>query len=64
MNLSLFCHHNYELINQFIIDSEFDIVRKGGLTPNTFQSLIRKYVTDYKCVTCGKLKRFVEKTYK
>lgn len=54
---SLFCRHNYELINQFEIMSEFDIVVANGKVPNTWNSQKRKIVTDYKCKKCNKIKR-------
>ena len=60
----LFCSHNYQLINQFEMKSEFDIVVENGLIPNTYNSLKRKFITDYKCSKCNKLKRFVEITAK
>lgn len=54
---SLFCRHNYELINQFEMMSEFDIVVANGKTPNTWNSQKRRIVTDYKCKKCNKIKR-------
>jgi hypothetical protein len=58
----LICKHNYELLNQFEMKSEFDIVQEHGKVPNTHNSQTRKVVTDYKCTKCQKIKRFVEKT--
>jgi len=58
----LFCSHDYSLVNQFIIDSEFDVVVKAGAEPAPHRSLIRTYISDYKCIWCGKLKRLREKT--
>ena len=60
----LFCSHDYHLINQFEIKSEFDIVNDSGRTPNTHCSLIRKYIWDYKCSKCNKLKRLSTTTHK
>jgi len=56
----LFCVHNYQLINQFEIKSEFDIVVENGKIPNTWNRINRKVITDYKCSECNKLKRFEE----
>lgn len=54
---SLFCRHNYELINQFEIMSEFDSVVANGKVPNTWNSQKRRIVTDYKCKKCNNIKR-------
>jgi len=54
---SLFCQHNYELVNQFEMMSEFDIVVANGKVPNTWNSQKRRIVTDYKCKKCNKIKR-------
>ena len=56
------CSHDYEIINQFEMDSEFDSVRKAGYKPNSYHSLKRKHVTDFKCSLCGKSKRLTEVT--
>ena len=58
----IFCKHNWRKVNEFVIDSEFDLVVRANRTPNTWNSLKRKYITDYTCTECGKLKRFIEKT--
>jgi hypothetical protein len=50
------CNHDYFLINHFEMMSEFDIVCSHGYTPNSWNSLKRTYVTDYKCQKCGKIK--------
>ena len=60
----LFCSHNYQLINQFEMKSEFDIVVENGKVPNTWNSRTRKTVTDYKCSECNKLKRLTVNTQK
>ena len=54
---SLFCRHNYELVNQFEMMSEFDIVVANGKVPNTWNSQKRRIVTDYKCKKCNNIKR-------
>jgi hypothetical protein len=54
---TLFCHHNYQLINQFEMISEFDIVVSNGKVPNTWNSQKRRIVTDYQCKKCNNLKR-------
>jgi hypothetical protein len=54
---SLFCRHNYELVNQFEMMSEFDIVVTNGKVPNTWNSQKRRIVTDYKCKKCNNIKR-------
>lgn len=56
------CNHDYNLINQFEMMSEFDIICSHSYTPNTWCSKKRTYVTDYKCQKCGKLKRLTETT--
>ncbi len=45
----LFCQHNYELVNQFEMLSEFDILVANSKIPNTWNSQKRRVVTDYKC---------------
>ena len=54
---SLFCRHNYELVNQFEMMSEFDIVVANGKVPNTWNSQKRRIVIDYKCKHCNNIKR-------
>ncbi len=54
---NLSCKHKYELINQFEMPSEFDIIIQNGKIPNTHNSQKRRVVTDYKCKECGKIKR-------
>jgi hypothetical protein len=56
------CPHNYHLINQFTIDSQFDIVISQGKTPTTWDSTRRVIVSDYKCSYCDKTKRLKVKT--
>lgn len=58
----LFCSHDYHLINQFTIPSQYDAVVESGWTPNSFSSLTRKYVSDYKCSNCNSFKRLEAKT--
>lgn len=53
----LFCSHDYDIINQFEMESEFDIVTKSGKIPNTWNSQKRIAVTDLKCKCCTKFKR-------
>lgn len=60
----LFCNHDYNLINQYAMDSEFDIVVKAGKRPNTRNSQTRKLITDYKCSKCNSIKRLTAKTPK
>jgi len=54
---SLFCRHNYELVNKFEMISEFDIIVANGKVPNTWNSKKRKIVTEYKCKHCNNIKR-------
>lgn len=54
---SLFCQHDSELVNQFEMMSEFDIVVTNGKVPNTWNSQTRRVVTDYKCKKCNCIKR-------
>lgn len=56
------CIHDYILINQVQMDSEFEICVQNHKIPNTWCSLKRKLITDYKCNKCGKLIRFIEVT--
>ena len=58
----LFCQHDYHLVNQFEMKSEFDIVVEAGKTPNTWNSQTRRIVTDYKCSKCNNIKRLTAKT--
>ena len=58
----LFCQHDYHLVNQYEMKSEFDIVVEAGKTPNTHNSQTRKLITDYKCSKCNKIKRLTAKT--
>lgn len=57
INHSLFCQHNYELVNQFEMVSQFDIVASYGLVPKSWNITKRRIVTDYKCKKCNKIKR-------
>lgn len=59
---SLFCQHGYNLINQYELESEFDIVVKAGKVPNTWNCQKRRLITDYKCSKCGKIKRLTATT--
>lgn len=58
----IFCQHDYILINQYELKSEFDIVVDSGKVPNTWCSRKRKLITDYKCNNCGKIKRLTATT--
>lgn len=58
----LFCSHDYYLVNQFEMKSEFDIVVENGQVPNTWNSQTRRIVTDYKCSKCNNIKRLTAKT--
>lgn len=58
----LFCKHKYELVNQFEMKSEFDIVVEAGKVPNTHNSQTRRIITDYECIKCNKIKRLTAKT--
>jgi hypothetical protein len=58
----LFHSHNYIMVNQFEMKSEFDIVCQNGFMPNTWTKIKRKVITDYKCTICNKIKRFEETT--
>jgi|TARA_R110002073_G_scaffold23645_7_gene80517 hypothetical protein len=58
----LFCQHDYHLINQYEMKSEFDIVVESGKTPNTHNSQTRVLITDYKCSKCNNIKRLTAKT--
>ena len=53
----LLCDHDYVLIQNFTMESEFDIVKKAGYKPMNYHNLERLHVTDFKCSKCGKLKR-------
>ena len=58
----LFCHHDYHLVNQIKMDSEFTIVNKAGYKPKTSCSLKERIITDYKCSKCRKIKRLTALT--
>lgn len=58
----VFCSHDYHLVNQFVIKSNFDIVNDSGRTPNSHCSLKRTYIYDYKCSRCEKMKRLINKS--
>lgn len=58
----LFCQHDYHLINQQVMQSQFDIVVAAGKIPNTFNSQTRRLITDYKCIKCDSIKRLTAKT--
>jgi hypothetical protein len=58
----LFCTHDYNLVNQYELESEFDIVVKAGKVPNTWNCQKRRLITDYKCSKCGKIKRLTATT--
>ncbi len=42
----LLCQHDYHLVNQYEMKSEFDIVVESGKTPNTPNSKTRRLITD------------------
>lgn len=60
--MSLFCRHDYEIINQLEVKSEFDIVHESGRTPYSWLTFTRQIVTDMKCSKCKKFKRLIVKT--
>jgi len=51
------CGHDYEIVNQFEMMSEFDIVVSNGKQPTSWNSTKRRVVTDYKCKKCNKIRR-------
>lgn len=53
--------HNWTIINQFETESKFEQVRNMGYKPTTWESMNKKYVTDFQCCICGKLIRKVVK---
>lgn len=58
----LFCGHDYKLINQFTLPSEFDMIREHGYKPSTWDKTTRKVISDFKCSICNKNKRLKERT--
>lgn len=58
----LFCDHDYHLINQFQMKSEFDIIVENGHIPKTYNGITRKVISDYKCSKCNKIKRLKVRT--
>jgi hypothetical protein len=54
--------HSWVIINQFVTKSEVEALREMGLQATSFNSLSTKYVTDFKCEVCGKIKRKVIKS--
>jgi hypothetical protein len=59
---TLFCNHDYNLVNHFEIPSEVDICVSHHYRPNSWHNIKRQYVSDYKCTKCGNLKRLKAKT--
>lgn len=59
----MFCKHEWQKVNQFETESVMDIVHKiRASTSNAGSSaFVKKYITDYTCKKCGKLKRFIVK---
>lgn len=58
----IFCQHNFIIINQLDLMSEFDIVVMRSKVPNTWNSKKRKTVTDFECNKCKKIKRKITET--
>lgn len=59
--LKIFCKHDYELVFQKEMKSEFEKVIEAGLKPTTHNSTQSLIITDYRCKKCGKLKRLTAK---
>ncbi len=53
--------HIYDIINQFETKSVAEQLHDMHLRPNTHTSFCKKYITDFKCSICGKLKRKIVK---
>jgi len=53
----LFCNHDYSKTAHFVTQSEAEMLKEMGLQPNTHSNFQKKYITDYKCMKCRKLKR-------
>jgi hypothetical protein len=60
--MSLFCKHNYDIVNSFVVRSEFDIVVESGYKPTSLTKMKRIHVTDLKCCKCNKFKRLKVRT--
>ena len=60
--IKLFCNHNWKELRHFEIPSVAANVKAMGYKPFDYMSAKVKYVTDYTCTKCGKLKRKVIKT--
>jgi len=65
--MSIFCNHDYELIQEVVTKSAFEVAyntvktsAKGINIPWQMCNTERKHITTLKCTKCGKLKRFVE----
>ena len=52
----LFCSHDYDIIKEFEIKSEFEIISSLGYTPKSWTKLNKEYVTIFKCKKCNKIK--------
>ena len=52
----LFCSHDYNIIKELNISSEFDIVCENNRRPTTWNSRKRKHILVFKCTKCKKLK--------
>jgi len=58
----IFCKHDYEIINQFETKSIFEQFEKRFTNiEGNYLIFRKKYITDFKCKKCKKLKRFVIK---
>lgn len=58
----LFCKHEYKVIAEKQIPSKVDMTAQLGYTPNSWQSMTRKYVTVLNCTKCGKIHKIVDRT--
>jgi hypothetical protein len=59
----MFCKHNYKKVNQFETKSQIEVANQVDATFSGAggRQLKKKYITDYTCEKCGKLKRLIVK---
>jgi len=57
----MFCKHEWEKVNQFETKSMIEVAKDAGVVTTKVyaDSFDKKYITDYICKKCGKLKRFI-----
>lgn len=60
--MRLFCTHNYEIIKEYEIKSQLQMMIENGLLTMDncpLEMFKSKYIIVYKCIKCGKIKETV-----